>query len=241
MTRRPVTAILFDAGFTLVDLVRPVSEVYLEAACELGVVIDSAAFGVALKRRWRSLETDYRKKNPELTSSEEFERQAWRSFTAGLASDFPMLYERHREWHRLLVNHFDDPNAWRPAPSAIETLQALNANGVRTAVVSNWHSALPPILEAHGMARILSFILTSADAGRKKPHREIFEQALARIGAAADETAHVGDSWSDDVMGALDSGLTPIYLHRGDDPPTADSRVQVIRSLCEITSLSTTP
>jgi putative hydrolase of the HAD superfamily len=234
-----VNAVLFDAGFTLVDLVKPVVEVYLGAAHDLGAEIDASAFGVVLKRRWARLETDHRKRNPDLKSSEELERLAWRNFTSDLASEFPSLADRHGDWHHRLVNHFDNPSAWRPAPFAREALQALQEAGVQTAVVSNWHSALLPILESHGLRPFLEFALTSAEAGRKKPHREIFEKALARMGTNAAETAFVGDSWSDDVLGALQAGLAPVYLQRANEPPPKDSRVRVIRSLSEIPPLFT--
>lgn len=229
-----INAILFDAGFTLVDLVTPVVEAYLDAARDVGAEIDASEFGRTLKRHWTRLEDDHRKRNPDLTSSEEFERSAWRNFTGGVAAEFPSLHERHGDWHGLLVKRLDDPSAWKPAPFALETLQTLKANGMRLGVVSNWHSALHPILEAHGVKKMLDVVLTSAEAKRKKPHREIFELALSRLGASAAETAHVGDSWSDDVCGALASGLTPIYLHRVEGPPPVDPRVRVIRSLAEI-------
>jgi putative hydrolase of the HAD superfamily len=237
MLKKPITTVLFDAGFTLVDLVAPFVETYLGAARDVGAELDASAFGQALKRHWARLEEDHRKKNPDLTSSEEFERSAWRNFTVGVAAEFPALQDRHGDWHGLLVKHFDDPSAWRPAPFALETLQTLKASGIRMAVVSNWHSALHSILDAHGVKPLFDFVLTSAEAGRKKPHREIFEHALSRLGAAAEEAAHVGDSWSDDVGGALDSGLTPIYLHRVEAPPPDDRRVHVVRSLAEIPRL----
>jgi putative hydrolase of the HAD superfamily len=237
MPSKRITAVLFDAGFTLVDLVTPVVEAYLGAARNVGAEIDASEFGRTLKRHWARLEDDHRKRNPDLTSSEEFERSAWRNFTGGIAADFPSLHDRHGDWHGLLVKHFDDPSAWKPAPFVLEVLRSLKARGIRMGVVSNWHSALHPILDAHGVKAMFDFVLTSAEAGRKKPHREIFELALSRLGARADETAHVGDSWSDDVCGALESGLTPIYLHRVETQPPVNPRVHVVRSLAEIPKL----
>jgi REG-2-like HAD superfamily hydrolase len=229
-----INAVLFDAGFTLIDLATPVADVYLGAARDVGAEIDASAFAESLKRRWASLESDYRKRNPDLTSSEEFERAAWRNFTGGIAEDFPCLLDHHADWHGRLVKHFDDPSAWRPAPFAHETLERLVARGIRLGVVSNWHSALLPILEAHDLRRHFSFVLTSAEAGRKKPHREIFELALAKLGTSLDETAHVGDSWGDDVEGALTAGLSAVHVHRSSDPPRFDPRVKVVRNLSEI-------
>jgi putative hydrolase of the HAD superfamily len=237
MSSKRIKAVLFDAGFTLVDLVTPVVEVYLGCARDLGAELDASTFGQSLKTHWSRLEADHRKKSPDLASSEEFERAAWRTFTRGIAREFPSLADRHGDWHSRLVKHFDDPSAWRPAPSAWETLQTLRDDGVRLAVVSNWHSALPPILAAHGLSPLFEFVLTSAEAGRKKPHREIFQQALSRLNLVAAEAAHVGDSWHDDVQGARAAGLTPIYLHRVNEPPPIEPGVRIVRSLAEIPRL----
>ena len=229
-----IRTVFFDAGFTLVDLASPVLDVYLGAARDVGAEIDASAFGQSFNRCWMRLEEDYRKRCPELTSSEEIERGAWRSFTSGIAEEFPALLDRHADWHGRLVQHFDDPSAWRPVPDALTTLERLSASGLRMAVVSNWHSALIPILESHGLRKHFSFVLTSAEAKRKKPHRDIFEQALSRLGSTAEETAHVGDSWNDDVEGALGAGLRAIHIHRGSGQPRSDPMVTVIRRLREI-------
>jgi len=232
-----IKAVLFDAGFTLVDLVTNPLDVYMGAARELGIELDPSEFGIAFKRCWVRLEEDYRKTCPELTSSEENERAAWRSFTNGLATEFPFLLDRHADWHARLVRHFDEPAAWKPAPHALETLERLSRSGIRLAVVSNWHSALLPILETHGLNRFLSFALTSAEARRKKPHREIFDIALSRLETTPEETAFVGDSWNDDVMGSLNAGMQPIYLHRSNEPPPKDERVRVVKSLAEVEAM----
>ena len=93
---RSITTVLFDAGFTLIDLVAPVAEVYLDAARDVGAELDACAFGQVLKRQWARLEEDHRKRNPDLTSSEEFERSAWRNFTSDSIRQFGMSSPLHR-------------------------------------------------------------------------------------------------------------------------------------------------
>jgi REG-2-like HAD superfamily hydrolase len=237
LDRVKTTAVFFDAGFTLVDLVTNPLDVYLGKAREIGVELDPAKFSLAFKRCWSRLEEDFRKACPDLTSSEENERAAWRAFTNGLASEFPALFNCHSDWHARLVRHFDDPQSWKPAPHAVETLERLSQSGRRLAVVSNWHSALLPILDMHGLTPYLEFALTSAEARRKKPHREIFELALARLNVAADEAAFVGDSWNDDVIGSLAAGMLPIHVHRTSETPRNDERVRVVRCLSELEGL----
>ncbi len=47
-----------------------------------------------------------------------------------------------------------------------------------------------------------------------KPHREIYEKALALSGCNADEVLHVGDSIESDVRGALAAGIPVCLLDR---------------------------
>jgi len=50
--------------------------------------------------------------------------------------------------------------------------------------------------------------------GRVKPHRSIFEAALAALEAAPADAAMVGDSYADDIEGARALGMRGILLDR---------------------------
>ena len=54
----------------------------------------------------------------------------------------------------------------------------------------------------------------SVSHGRVKPHRSIFEAALAALDARPTEAAMVGDSYSDDIEGARALGMRAILLDR---------------------------
>ena len=47
-----------------------------------------------------------------------------------------------------------------------------------------------------------------------KPHKEVFEKALAISGYSAGEVLHIGDSVVSDVKGALAAGITPVLIDR---------------------------
>lgn len=75
--------------------------------------------------------------------------------------------------------------------------------------------------------------LVCADAVHAyKPHRELFEEALARSGCRPEEAVHIGDSYSSDVLGARAAGIRPILVQRGDGETYPD--VLCVRSLEEI-------
>jgi putative hydrolase of the HAD superfamily len=110
------------------------------------------------------------------------------------------------------------------------------ARGVRLVVVSNWDLSLHQVLARLGIAPLLDGIVTSAQAGVRKPAREIFEQALRLAGAGASEATHVGDSLEEDVAGARRAGIEPVLLRR--DGRAAPRGVRTIASLTELETLA---
>lgn len=229
------SVVLLDAGFTLIDSVRSVGEVYFEIGCSLADDdLDRGTFFARMKELWPRLNRDYRSRHPELVSSEEIERRAWHDFTKEVARPFPSLTQRHAEWLERLIEYFDQASAWKVAPGGDRLLEELDGKGIHVVIVSNWHSALERILAGLDLAHRCHAIVTSASAGRKKPHREIFDRALAAVQANADDAIHVGDSWEEDVEGALHAGIRPVWLCREASCPVARPGVPVIRSLEEL-------
>lgn len=226
--------VFFDAGFTLVEPVLPVGEAYFRSARALGVELPEDSFRARLAQAWREVHRAYRSAHPDLESSDDLEREAWRRFTLHVAEPFEELRKMHARWLALLFEHFDGPAAWRPIDGARELLGALRQRGLAVGVVSNWHSVLHEILEGHGLAREVDFILTSAEAGRKKPHPGIFAKALERVGLSPSEVVHIGDSWDDDVLGARGAGLSAIHFCRAADAPPADPLVPRIARLSDL-------
>lgn len=205
-------AVFFDAGMTLLMPTVPVADAYLSGARRIGVEIDRDRFVARHAEAWKDLNDRYRSAHADLSTSDELERRAWFEFTRDVAGSFPELLPRHAAWLSELEAWFDSPAAWRPAEGAKRIVRTLRRRGVVCGVLSNWHTALHGILRGLDLHGEFDFVLTSAEAGKKKPHREIFAQAVARAGRPADRIAHVGDSWNDDVHGARNAGLTPIYL-----------------------------
>lgn len=205
-------AVFLDAGFTLVEPTLPIADVYFREALALGIDLPKPVFDERLKEAWPRIVLDYRSRHPDLETSEELEREAWRLFTRAIASGFPALLDAHEVWLARLFAHFDGPAAWRPIDGAREAIDRMVDAGLVVGVVSNWHGSLHSILEGHGLNRRLSFVITSAEAGRKKPHASIFRQALERAAVLPDESIHVGDSWEEDVEGARAMGIAAIHF-----------------------------
>jgi putative hydrolase of the HAD superfamily len=131
-----------------------------------------------------------------------------------------------------------------PYDDAPGALDAFKQEGLALVVVSNWDVSLHSVLDRLGLAAALDAILTSAEAGARKPAPEIFRRALALAGVAAGEALHVGDSVHEDVAGARSAGIEPVLLRRDGASGEALVRdgafgealgVRTISSLAELT------
>jgi putative hydrolase of the HAD superfamily len=99
-------------------------------------------------------------------------------------------------------------------PDAAPALGALRDRGLRLIAVSNWDCALPRVLERCGIERMLDGVVTSAEAGARKPDPAIFTAALELAGCEAGEALHVGDTADEDVAGARAAGIRPLLIDR---------------------------
>jgi putative hydrolase of the HAD superfamily len=110
---------------------------------------------------------------------------------------------------------------------------AARARGQRVAVASNWDVSLHAVLKQLGLAQLLDGIVTSAQAGARKPAPAVFMRALELAGGAGPgEAIHVGDSVEEDVAGARAAGIEAVLLCR--DGRGAPAGVRTIRTLAEL-------
>jgi putative hydrolase of the HAD superfamily len=103
---------------------------------------------------------------------------------------------------------------FRAFPDALSALTALRARGLALVCVSNWDVSLPGVLERCGLAGALDGVVTSAEAGVRKPDPAIFAQALALARCEPGEALHVGDSPEEDVAAAEAAGIRALLLDR---------------------------
>lgn len=99
-------------------------------------------------------------------------------------------------------------------PDVIPMLKTLQAAGLKLGIVTN---ASQPMamrdaeLAGHGLIEYFPDCrLAAADTGFLKPHRLMFEAALARFGTTPEETVFIGDNPTADVEGALAVGMRAV-------------------------------
>jgi FMN phosphatase YigB (HAD superfamily) len=69
-------------------------------------------------------------------------------------------------------------------------------------------------LDRAGIGHFFSWIVTSVDAGARKPAAEFFAFALSKCGLARDEALFVGNQLNTDVAGGRQSGICTVWLSR---------------------------
>lgn len=199
-------AVLFDAGGTLVEL----DYAFITArAAEHGVSLRPEALrrGEAVSRR--QIDRGARKAGRVVGTDA---ARRFRYFASLLEATGVPAKRAERICDALEDDHARD-SLWRVAiEGAVETLEALRARGLETAVVSNADGRVASILENAGLAAHLTLIVDSHLEGVEKPDPAIFRLALSRLGIDAGRAAYVGDIYSIDALGARAAGLTPVLL-----------------------------
>jgi putative hydrolase of the HAD superfamily len=97
------------------------------------------------------------------------------------------------------------------APALVE----LRDLGLKLVCISNWDVSLPEVLDRCGLGGALDGVVTSAEAGVRKPDPAIFAPALELAGCAATEALYVGDTPAEDLAAARAAGIPALLIDRG--------------------------
>ncbi len=121
-----------------------------------------------------------------------------------------------------------------------DVLAALHRQGVIVAICSNWDWDLERAVAGAGLAGMADVVVTSAQAGARKPHPRIFRHTLERCGVAPDQALFVGDTVYADVEGPLAHGIPAVHVWRdgmeGEPPPLPHgaARVRDLRPVLDL-------
>lgn len=120
-------------------------------------------------------------------------------------------------------------------PEVPGVLRELRGRGLTLAVCSNWDWHLDRAMAQAGLTDLVDVMVTSAQAGARKPHRRIYERTLEETGVDdPGRIVFVGDSWGPDVEGPAAMGMRPVHVWRPEwdgerepPPPITDGVVRV--------------
>lgn len=209
-TGMQLSALLLDAGGTLLTEQPPREAIYARAAAARGVPIEPARMRECMGRAHREL--------PRVLDGHFRYSMPW--FEGFLEHIFHGQLELPRRelpaLRRELFDTFADPSTFRLLPGAAELLEDAAARGLALAVVSNWSPAMPGVLAGLGIAERFQAVVISAIEGVEKPDPRIFRLALARLNVPASRALHVGNEPVQDVLGAEACGLRALLYDPGD-------------------------
>jgi putative hydrolase of the HAD superfamily len=129
-----------------------------------------------------------------------------------------------------------------PVVSGIKNALEVLTQKYKLAVICNtgWHSAstVRNLLEDYGLALYFSHLTFSDEAGVAKPHKQIFEQTLEKLGCIPEEAVHIGDSEYSDIVGAREANMHSILFSgvndKYKDNNSADVTINDYDNLIEI-------
>ena len=198
--------VFFDAVGTLIFPDPSFENVYAEVSERLG----GKRFVEDIRRRFGDAFARQEKidaMNAWITS-EAREEQRWRNIVAEVLDDigdseagFSMLYD-----------HFGRPDAWRVHPAAQKVFSCLESQGLRLGLASNFDRRLHRIIAGHESLKRLHPIVISSEVGRRKPAAPFFHYLGTHTGLAPESILFVGDDWTNDYLGARQSGLSALLL-----------------------------
>lgn len=197
MTR--IRAITFDAGGTLIEPWPSVGAVYADVAAEFQIACDIEKINRAFATAWQARSAfGY-------TRAEWFDvvRHSFRDLCEVTPGMFDAIYER-----------FAESRCWRIYDDVLPALERIQRAGLQLAVISNWDERLTLLLEQLGLARHFQAIIVSGTIGAHKPERRIFDETAEQLSLSPAEILHIGDSETEDVLGARAAGFRALRIRR---------------------------
>jgi putative hydrolase of the HAD superfamily len=226
-------AVFFDAGGTLIAPNPSFHEIYARVLAPIGVRATPDALRSAALATWGEFDAAIGRGIDRYSHFPGGEREYWRRFVTRVLERVSEAGRAEAAAEALQVA-FSDPGVWTVFPEVGPTVRALRQRGLRLGIISNWDSRLRGLLDAHGLSPEFDPIVVSCEARVEKPGPGIFEQAVAAMGLAPEETLHVGDDPVSDYEGARSAGMTGVLLVRKGSAPTGVLSVATLEGLVAI-------
>ena len=215
MTRLRYPFVLFDAGDTLLAPQDSFGAVYARVLGALGVELAAADLERGMRRCWAATNAAI---EPGVDRyAKDGEHAYWLRFVEGTLARTPGAPRDKALAARAVLplrEAFRDPASWRVFDDVVPALAVLREAGARLAIVSNWDSSLPALLDRMKLTPWFDAIVVSHLEGMEKPHPELFLRAVARLRGTAGESLHVGDVPELDDAGARAAGIASVIVDR---------------------------
>ncbi len=223
-------AVFFDVDFTLI-YPGPTfqAEGYRRACAAHGIDVDPARFDAATAASSFILDE---------VEEQIYTHDLFVHYTASIIEHMGGRGEQVIQAAREIYDQWSVNHHFEMYDDVAPVLTQLSQSGLIVGAISNSHRSLDAFCEHFSLRDLITVSVSSAEHGYMKPHRSIFEAALAQAGVRPDEAVMVGDSIKHDIDGALAIGMRAVLLRRsGELPPALPPDLPVLTTLAELPEL----
>jgi N-acylneuraminate-9-phosphatase len=144
-------------------------------------------------------------------------------------ANFAKLEKYATHFMNLRIKHFDF------FPGVIEMLVRLRRHYSLVLVTNGPVFSQEPKLQRVNMDKYMDHILLGGLLPEQKPHPAIFSLACEKARCDRTQAVHVGDMLAIDIQGAVNAGITSVWLNSGE--PTAEPEPKPDHVITHITEL----
>ena len=223
-------AVFFDVDFTLI-YPGPTfqAEGYRRACAAHGITVDPARFDAATAASSVILDE---------VEEQIYTQDLFVHYTASIIEHMGGRGEKVIEVAREIYEQWSVNQHFELYDDVAPVLTQLSKSGLIVGAISNSHRSLDAFCDHFSLRGLITVAVSSAEHGYMKPHRSIFDAALAKAGVRPDEAVMVGDSIRHDIDGALAIGMRAVLLRRsGEVPADVPAGLPVIQTLTVLPSV----
>ena len=225
-----IKAVFFDVDFTLI-YPGPTfqAEGYRRACAAHGLIVDPAKFDQATAASSFILDE---------VEEQIYSHDLFVHYTASIIEHMGGRGEQVIAVAREIYDQWSVNHHFEMYDDVAPVINGLSERGLIIGAISNSHRSLDAFCEHFSLRGLITVSVSSAEHGYMKPHRSIFDTALAKAGVTADQAMMVGDSIKHDIEGALAAGMRAVLLRRsGEIPSNLPPQLPVITTLADLPPL----
>lgn len=175
----------------------------------------------------------------------------WTIYRQNQIDNLTLRYQRWRmtfedlgyaeaEWMQEMSTRFLDLCPRKPTllPNAIEVLEVLCRHFPMHIITNGFAEIQDLKLDHSGLRKYFDVIVTPDVSGFKKPHPQIFKDALAAADCLPADALYIGDSHAEDMVGGSAIGMDVIFFNpKGKANPGGFQEIQDLQELIPMLGL----